>query len=234
MLALPPTHSPFEVFAYRLLLLYYRVATILAGTCISSSPETSFDQHLPVFLRIISQCIELYNFSHPNGERHPKGHHDPEPTSPNSVSDMGWIAPLYFTAIKCRNHRIRHQAVELLQLTPHKEGIFSANLAITVARKVTEIEEATFYDHLKDHPSDKLAVPAGEDLNTLTLPAEFRLSNISVGLPDDRAGKLLLRCCRKQQSGRTKWISTAYDLPSGQWSDMADIVCSMSTRNVLT
>lgn len=229
---LPPTHNALELFAYRLLRLYHRLAVILAGTCLESSSELRFDLYDPSFSDIISHCIETYQMRFPNGKRDVRAHHDPEPTSPNSVSDIGWIVPLYFTALKCRNHRIRHQAIKLLESSLHKEGMWSSTLAVLVARQVVEIEEGNFYEHIgsKDDQFDMLSAPTDEDLATSSLPEEFRLSKIDVVLPADGAGKLLLRCCREQRSGTINWTQKEYDLLSGQWNDTAGIMEGGSSR----
>ena len=214
-----------DIFAHRLLHLYYLVAKLLADSCLESSSELIFDRHNSDFLGIISHCIGTYQILYPNGKRDLRVRHDPEPSSPNSISDIGWIAPLYFTAIKCRNHRLRYQAVKLLQSTPHKEGIWNATLAVRVARQVMEIEEGNFYDDyvVKDEEFDKLAVPTEEDLAAApSLPEEFRLDQIDIVLPDDRAGKLILKCFRRRRNaGVIECISKEYDLPSRQWRDIA-------------
>ena len=217
---LPPTHNALEVFAYRLLRPYYLVTIILVGTCLESANQLSFDQYSSIFSGIISESIMLYNIRRPGNPF--RIHHDPEASSSHSVSDIGWIGPLYFTMIHCRNHRIRHQAVKLLQKAPHKEGIWDAPLAVAAARKVIEIEEGNFYDHLGEESFDPFVAPADEDLQTKpALPEECRLSNVSLMLPEDRAGRLLLRCCRKDQRGFIVPISLEYDLPSNQWHNTA-------------
>jgi hypothetical protein len=40
-----------------------------------------------------------------------------------STIDLGLIAPLYYTAVKCRVHRITLQAIRLLETIFYKEGI---------------------------------------------------------------------------------------------------------------
>jgi Fungal specific transcription factor domain len=219
---LSPQSTIWEVFAYRLLRIFHRVAKILVNTCLDPLNELIFDVYESDFLGIISNSIEIYQLLSPNGEGDTKAHHDPEPSSPNSISDIAWIPPLYFTAIKCRNYRIRHQAVKLLESTPHKEGMWSGTLAVCVARQVVEVEEGNFYDHEVHEKFDMLAAPTDKDVATPVLPEEFRLSKINVILPDDRAGKLCLKCFRKRRSSVIEWISKEYDLPSRQWRDIMD------------
>ena len=215
--SLPPTHSALEAFAYRLLRIYYLVAVILAGTCMETSSQSAFDRYDSEFLAIISSSIDIYNIRRVAELQSTTGHLDPESSSPNSVSDLGWIAPLYFAATKCRNHRIRHQAIQLLQLKPHKEGIWSSALAVVIAKQVVDIEEGTFYRSTGKADYDKLTAPTVEDLAAPELPDERRLSSLSIVLPDGRAGNLLLKAHRKGPCGVVEWISKEYDLPSQQW-----------------
>lgn len=56
--------------------------------------------------------------------------------------EMGAIAPLYFTAVSCRDRKIRRQAIELLACClPRREGLWDADLLGFVAGRVVEIEE---------------------------------------------------------------------------------------------
>lgn len=215
--ALPPTTDMTERFAYRLLLLYYQVAVILTGTCLDIDDELCFDRYESTFLEIVSHCIWTYNLVFPNGRRNPQTPHDPEPTSPNSVSGIGWIGPLYLTAIKCRNPRIRRQAIRLLQSSVHKEGIWNAALVIPIAQKVVEIEEGGLYDDLLNDAFETHKIPTAEDLEFPTLPIESRVSRIDISLPKDRAGRLVFTCCRSQSSGVVEFICEEYDLRSQQW-----------------
>lgn len=217
---LPPTHSASEVFGYRLLRIYCHVAVISAGTCLETSSQLVCDQYDSDFTAIISQSIDIYDIRRVVEKRNATSHLDPESSSPNSVSDIGWITPLYFTATKCRNHRLRHQAVQLLQKKPHKEGIWSSTLAVIISRKVIDLEEGSFYHHLGQDIFDEFAAPTAEDLAIPALPEERRLSRINIVLPHDRAGKLLLHCCRYERSGLIEWISKEYDLPSQRWNDI--------------
>lgn len=218
--SLPKTHSALESFAYRLLRIYYLVAVILAGTCLETSSQLASDRYDSQFLAIISNSIDIYDIRRVAEIQSTTGHLDPESSSPNSVSDLGWIAPLYFAATKCRNHRIRHQAIRLLQLKPHKEGIWSSTLAVVTAKQVVEIEEGNFYRNIGKDDFDELTAPTVEDLAAATLPDERRLRTLNIMLPDDRAGKLLLRTSRKEQSGMITCISKEYDLLSQLWGNV--------------
>jgi hypothetical protein len=59
--------------------------------------------------------------------------------------DMGFIPPLYLTAIKCRDPRIRREAITILNKTKGREGIWDAHLHAGVSQRLVEVEEATAF-----------------------------------------------------------------------------------------
>lgn len=168
-------------FAYRLLKLYYYVATIIVGTY--SEDEMAFDSFNRTFLEIVHHSIDIYTMLQPGGT-----FHHPNPSSLKSVSDIGWIAPLYITATKCRIPRLRHQSIQLLETVPHKEGIFDSRLATIIAREICNIEGQTEWESF-----DTLEAPSTEVLSDTALPLWSRISNHRVDLPADANGTLILR-----------------------------------------
>jgi cholestenol delta-isomerase len=55
--------------------------------------------------------------------------------------DIGIISPLFWTAFKCRESRVRRRAVELLRSITHREGPWSGVNAASIAEFVINIEE---------------------------------------------------------------------------------------------
>ena len=47
--------------------------------------------------------------------------------------EMGLIPPLYWTALKCRDARIRSKAFDLLKEAPAREGLWNREEALRVA-----------------------------------------------------------------------------------------------------
>ena len=60
---------------------------------------------------------------------------------PTFSLDKGVIFPLYFVATKVRHRGIRRRAIELLENTVRKEGIWSSDIAAKVARRLMQLEE---------------------------------------------------------------------------------------------
>jgi hypothetical protein len=71
------------------------------------------------------------------------------------IVDIGWIPPLYYTAIRCRIHRVRLHAIRLLESTSHREGICDARISAAVARTVMQLE-TNDVDHVEDDCRFKL------------------------------------------------------------------------------
>ncbi|RDW91639.1 hypothetical protein BP5796_02804 [Coleophoma crateriformis] len=56
--------------------------------------------------------------------------------------EMGILPHLYFTAVRCRDSKLRREAIKLLGLArPRREGFWDARILIKVAKRVVEIEE---------------------------------------------------------------------------------------------
>jgi hypothetical protein len=103
----------------------------------------------------------------------------------HSLVDIGWIAPLYYTALKCRIHRVRLQAIRLLEEASHQEGIWDSKIAAGVARCVVEIEERGSYDHVNKVDDFLLSTsPEVSELSMPTLPESFRIREIQVIMPN--------------------------------------------------
>ncbi|KAF2870156.1 hypothetical protein BDV95DRAFT_595706 [Massariosphaeria phaeospora] len=179
-------------FAYQLLKLHHTMATIMASTCLSSKDQACFDTHTLLFLSIITNSIALFQAS-----RDPELTPASEKDMSKSVLDLGFIPPLYYTATKCRVHRIRLQAIRLLEAVRHKEGIWDSTLAADAAREVMKIEEGEFYRRMEVamdvFPLD--AVPSLADLEQLpVLPRVYRLNEVHMVLLADGAGTIELVC----------------------------------------
>lgn len=191
-------HEILDWFAYRLLHIYYHVAWVLVDGSAKCDP----------FRSIIDESLDIARIRFMDLA---KSYHDPEPYSPNHISDIGWIPPLYFTAIHCRDYRIRHKATRMIQSTHHKEGIWDSALASAVASKIVELEEDGFYDFLElgDLPISSI------EQEVPSLPENYRLSNINITLPDNPTGQLLLSCYheRKQTS-----ITCTYHPSTEHWT----------------
>ncbi|KAF2713801.1 hypothetical protein K504DRAFT_424718 [Pleomassaria siparia CBS 279.74] len=210
-----------ENFAYLLLGIYHITASIMAS-CVFQHEESIFDAHTPAFVSLISQAIEInrivtlgsQNYSMPG-----------QAEMSTSITDIGCIPPLFFTAIKCRHHRIRMQAIKFLGQFQHKEGIWDAKLTVSIAREVIRIEEGDFYQGFEAVDDSHLPLEKLEerDLTTLpVLPEERRFHVVEVVLPDATNTRFKI-ICRKRLADRTEAaFAREYDATLRCWIDGAD------------
>lgn len=102
-----------------MLSIYFNVATVLLASSIEHS-EMLYDEYTDLFAEIITKAQQLIQSSE-----------DPSNSSRYTL-DMGTILPLMITATKCRDRKIRRQAIALLWSKARREGLCYDT--ITVAR----------------------------------------------------------------------------------------------------
>jgi Fungal specific transcription factor domain/Fungal Zn(2)-Cys(6) binuclear cluster domain len=212
--ALQGHRSAGEEKAYQLLCIYHTMANIMADTCLRPSDESVFDSHTNQFVLLIRQLANLWTTSPVQAL---PGH---LMDMSRSVVDMGWIPLLYYAAVKCRVHRIRLQAIRLLECTSHREGIWDAKTAACVARKVMAIEERDFYkdvDTADDFPLP--SSPRPQDLSLPTLPESYRIREVEVVLSGAPMDKILLFCKQKQEGIDCRVLISEYNVHSQRWID---------------
>ncbi|KAJ5964527.1 transcriptional regulator family: Fungal Specific TF [Penicillium vulpinum] len=104
--------------------------------------------------------------------------------------EMGYVPPLYYTALKCRVPRIRRQAVRALRAAPHREGLWNGSFLADVLEEIIKVEEGDFYaDYVCLNSPVGRILPDDEDLLVPKVPAEARVSDVRVILPDEVDGR---------------------------------------------
>ncbi|KAH8810814.1 hypothetical protein F5884DRAFT_749224 [Xylogone sp. PMI_703] len=122
-----------------LLEIHYASLLIMLDTALDQS-KAFWGVPTSPFLRILDLVESLLSQQDP-----------PEPTIngatasrlPRYSFDLGVIGPLFYTAVKCWNPFIRSKAISLLRHPdiPHREGMWSAEAAATLAQGITDVEE---------------------------------------------------------------------------------------------
>jgi hypothetical protein len=214
---------PIEKFYMKIPCAYHTMATIILNACPWSACETVFDCFTAEFLFLIKQLVEIWKAHVARPVWRVDSRIPPE--SPlkmsHSVGDKGWLPLLYFVAVKCRVHRIRHQASRLLAKTVHKEGTWDACLTMSLAREIIRIEEGDFYQDFSRYDDFNVTdMPTERDLLLPVLPDCRRLYNIQVQLPENARGVLAIEYDTKQNDAkgferRKRW----YDLQTRSWAD---------------
>ncbi|KAJ5569565.1 uncharacterized protein N7459_008995 [Penicillium hispanicum] len=205
-----------EEKAYSIVGVYHTMITIMAELSLNPSDEMTFDSQAHRFDHLIRQMTTLWTLSKPALDIMAAA--GDEFNMSRSIVDMGCISPLYYVAVKCRNHRLRLQAVRLLESVTHREGVWDAKISACAARKVMELEEAGYYMHLEpaDHFS-LLSYPAPYDLLVPPLPKQNRICDVELVLHGSPTETILL-FCRKRQDGEVfRSCLAQYDILSRSW-----------------
>ena len=170
-------NDPRKAIAALVLSSYHAMAAIMIKTCLSRD-QMQYDKLNELFHRIL--CYSSRSWSSRSPQRLP----GQLVNMPRSIVDIGWIPPLYYTAINCRNPVIRLHAIRLLESTSHREGFWDVRIATAVARMVMQIEQCARYQPAATGylPLDQL--PNVETCSAAVIPAEQRLSLLEVILPD--------------------------------------------------
>ena len=194
-------------FSYKYLSIYHIMTKIILETCLETRQESIFEKYTSDFISLMAQLVDLLNSLVAAYKRKPRLAGEGDSPFGSSVG-MGWIPPLYFTAIKCRQHRLRIHAIRLLTMNFHKEGVWDSQLAGSIAHEVMEVEEGDYYKDFDVDDSFPLSVaPCAENLTLPVLPLAYRVHRLEVQLPSEYQDKVKLACWRRKEDG--SWVSIA-------------------------
>lgn len=219
------TLSPFTHYGYLLLLSMYYMAQIMAAACLADDEkrEAIYDAHTAHFLAIVRHSSELRRLIRYEIHYNPLMSYTSKISQ--STADMGWIPPLYYTALKCRVRRVRLHALRFLGFKPHKEGIWDSELTAIVAREVVRLEEGDG-DYVRDSisritdPKQTVEAPTEEEvLKMRTVPIAQRLHDFRMRLPDDVAEKITITYRQGLRSSGASLCVREYCLIKGKWED---------------
>ncbi|PNH37857.1 hypothetical protein VD0004_g8942 [Verticillium dahliae] len=206
----------------RLPFAIHAMATIMANTCLSRGDESAFDRHTADFAQLLHHLTSLRR-------RDPALSPFTAPASDMSraIVDMGWIPPLYFTAIKCRVRRVRVQAIRLLESTAHREGLWDSQVAACIARKVMELEEQQQQVEesgvgVAEEDFPLCSPPTLEELALPTPPGSHRLCSVEVLLPGEPLERILLGCRWAWPSERREAM-WEYSMATQRWADVTPV-----------
>lgn len=198
------------VMGFKILHSYYLVARIMLATCLRLDGEMAYDYHTQDFRAILLNSWQLGEIVF-NDAPGTKFAHDP--SIPPIVADMGWITPLYFTAVKCRVREVRLEAIRFLSHGDCKEGIWDAALASQIGREVMRIEE----EGLADSPSD---VALAKNTTEQQPPSEAnRVFDVEVILPEGSSAGLGIICKRRNDDGSCETIARRRHPVTCEWAD---------------
>ncbi|KAJ5225202.1 hypothetical protein N7468_006427 [Penicillium chermesinum] len=192
-----------DQFGHLLLVVYYEMAMIKGSTCLSDD-EMIFDQYTHRFLIILTAFLDMWKFfaSLDFRIRDMRKIMD-EPSDKCAGNgftvESGFIPPIYYTTLKCRDPGIRRQAIAILRSVPHREGVWNGPLLADIAEQLMKMEEAGVYDN-DPTVNDRIAFqdPPAKDLPPPKVKKEMRVSDVSVILPDRVDGDTFMRYSKRE------------------------------------
>ncbi|GJN75247.1 hypothetical protein PLICBS_009344 [Purpureocillium lilacinum] len=115
---------------------------------------------------------------------------------PSFSADMGIVPPLFVVATKCREPRLRRQAILLLRSSARREGMWDSELAANIGQWIMEVEE---FDETtppgtmptRPIPEEKRVMVKTVDFDLRARFADLRVGTRALydGCPDDRFRK---------------------------------------------
>ncbi|KHN95746.1 C6 zinc finger domain protein [Metarhizium album ARSEF 1941] len=94
---------------------------------------------------------------------------------PSFSADLGIVPPLFVVATKCREPRLRRQAIQLLRSSARREGMWDSELAANIGRWVMQIEESYADLSLEWDESALPSEPIPEQRRVMVKSADFDL-----------------------------------------------------------
>ncbi|CRG90063.1 Autophagy-related protein 2 [Talaromyces islandicus] len=198
-----------------ILRVYYIMAQIMVDTVPlfdGSWSEMVYDKYHDHFVELIDKVADLvfmrnlpvrYDFDLKGCRLGPL----------NFCADIGLIAPLYYTALKCRMPSLRREAVRMLIVAPHREVVWDGSAVAAAAKKVIELEEGDFY-LTNSPPSTTFQASSGfSHAEKRPLPESYRFQRVQVSLEDGLNGNGKVICWRPRRGDVDVFVSS---LDNGQ------------------
>lgn len=199
--------TPRKMYRTPLLRLYHTMATIMVSTSLRGTDEMIFDSHNLDFRALLRQAVELWDMMHNAYLAFKKlsGYVMPAICF---TADMGFIPPLYYTVVKCRQPSLRRMAIEMLMSAPHREGAWSGSLVARMAQYIMALEEGRIYEDLDIMPTYHI-----QQTEVPVVPHLSRFNDINISLPERVGGKATLFLSRYQGIGGWITDSRQFDVP---------------------
>lgn len=212
-----------EKKGFGILPVYHNMATIMAGVCLSPGDESIFDAYSTQFVVMVGQMAHLWTVSQPAS---PYRRSSPDRllgsflNMAHSYADIGWIPALFYTATKCRVHRVRLQAIRLLECSTHREGIWDSQIAACIARKAMQMEERDFYEGVDTRDSFPLSgCPTPWDLSLPLVPSPYRIRKLDTVLSGEPMEKITLFGDKEENGVDQKYVLSEYSVHTQRWTD---------------
>lgn len=172
---------------YAVLWVSYLIIFITLSTCLEPD-ECSHDRFLAQFQSIVEHAEfvllpEVQDNSNSSSQ-------------PRFSLEMSVIQPLYFTALKCRDHNLRRRAIDLLRISG-QEGVWDGNMLAVIAKYIVQQEESQgSLDVLLEQTLVSEILPE-VDIQNRVIPESARVHGIALDNVDRVYGKVWIECSKR-------------------------------------
>lgn len=189
----------------KITILTMNIAAVASRICSSgvlTGLETRYDVNIKQFRQVVEQCALLLAMQEVENAKYDRR----SQTGPSFVFsfELGVITPLSLTCIKCRDPRIRRDALDLLCKYPRREGVWDSVITAALSRWAISMEEG--WEGLDD-PWD------GQ--KEIWLPENKRLRGVSVRY--DLMHKKVVISGLQWHAGEARWVMQSDDYMCETW-----------------
>lgn len=207
--------SLMDALALKMLRPFHIMAQIMADTCLRDSESVYYHQ-LPRFISVTQFSEEMFKIAREKNHHPIEGYGE---EGSRSISDIGVIAPLYYTALKCRDHGVRARVVKLFRNLDHKEGIWNSEIVSCIVEEVMRLEERDFFQpfNLDDNKPLVYCSPVEAHVSLPLLPEANMFHHVQVTLPNGHPKTLVLECWRRQGDEISIGLTREFDSATQKW-----------------
>lgn len=191
---------------YAVLWISYLVIFTTLAT-IFEPDESAFDRFLPHFEKIVEHA-EFVLFHNIRDNEFPAGR--------RFSMEMNVTQPLYFTALKCRNHSLRHHAAALLHVSG-QEGVWDGSMLSAITKYIIEIEESEGYVEICSESSPIAELALEPDHQKLVILEPARVHGVSLEILDRIKGKVCIEFSKRNFTSTKPVIEQVEGFETYEW-----------------
>lgn len=170
---------------------YLTIFTTLAT--LFEPDECAYDAFLPHFEKIVEHA-EFVLF--------PNIREDTVPTGRRKFSmETTVIQPLYFTALKCRNHTLRHHAAALLHVSG-QEGVWDGCMLAAITKYIIAIEESEAYVEVSSNSGPNAELALKSDDQKLVILEPTRVHGVGLDVLNRVKGEVCIEFSMRDFTSR--------------------------------
>jgi hypothetical protein len=168
-------------FGIPLLRIYHTMLSIMVNT--DTTYEVGYDASISDFETILKYSRYLLAATYSNCPQMAQGHI-------SFSMEMGIIAPLFYTAQKCRIPSVRRSAISMIHRAQHREGLWDGPLIAAIAVIIARSEQDNFQT----------------SLDSVVPPESNRFHSVEIILPDTTHPQGMLIFKRRDHKNGVRWI----------------------------